>query len=256
MLIGSGSYGCVYRPAIKCIDGKTRPGVSKIQLYKDSISENKKNQSILGYSNHRCRPDLSDIVLDESCPKGDLGMIIYPDYGMSLSEFISSRDEIRLIVKGLSNIFLGIETMNSEGKYHRDIHINNILVDETDTFRIIDYGLAVNLRLDDNPYVDELPASWPPEALLLVEGDTDSHYSKAITDPILLDMADADIDELHRGIDVFGFGEVLEIIIKRIPALRTSKLKKLISDMTELHPHKRIDISKARARFNEIMILY
>jgi serine/threonine protein kinase len=263
--IGSGSYGCVYRPALRCIGEKERrEGISKLQLYKDSVAEYRKNQSILedDDKSYHCKPNLKGITLNQSCPKGDLGMIVYPDYGEPLSSFVnmivrtkgSDRNtHIKNLVTGLSEIFRGIDTMNDNNKYHRDIHSGNILIDKDGRFRIIDYGLAVNLDINDDPYVDEPPAVWPPEALLLVSGEYETHYSDKVVGPILREMADVDVTDLHRKIDVFGFGEVLENIVGQIGELKKPVLVQLIADMTELRPSMRVDITDARKRFNEFV---
>lgn len=265
-IIGSGAYGCVYKPALKCLnEDKVRQGISKLLSYQDSIDEYRRNQSILEQENesHHCRPDLTDFVPDKfSCPKGDLGMIVYPYYGDTLSAYVTKikkngfqKEDVDTLIAGISHVFLGVATLNGQGKYHRDLHTGNILVKDG-IFRIIDYGVAVNLSKGDDPYVHELHGAWPPEGILLIKEDDDWRkyydvYEAILVEEVLSNMKGASVAKIHKKMDVYGLGMVLDAI-NFVPVFKTKEFKSLISDMLELDPMKRIDIEAAQQKFEKL----
>ena len=166
-VIGSGGFGCVFRPALKCSKKKQRKTnmVSKLMTKKhakkefSTIKEIKKRvKTIPQYSDYflvynisKCEPskltksDLSNF--DEKCrvmKKYDeitseninenlskLEILNLPDGGISLSTYYNNMKNIsdfNFINEQLQNLLIkGITPMNEIGVYHGDIKEGNIL---------------------------------------------------------------------------------------------------------------------------------
>jgi serine/threonine protein kinase len=183
----SGAYGCVYKPPKKCNIPCEKPdcktGISKIMLKYEADKEELiySQDSIFNLVNidpynkyyiglgHVCTPekipDDCHIYLYEE----EVKMIIYKDGGMDLKSFLHLQDFpyslskdsninfveiLELTLIHLENIFEAVTIFNSNGVYHFDIKIDNIVTnvpiprpgqprDYTRTqFRLIDFGLA------------------------------------------------------------------------------------------------------------------
>ena len=166
-VIGSGGFGCVFRPALKCSKKKQRKTnmVSKLMTKKhakreySTIKEIKKRvRNIPQYSDYfllynvsNCKPsrltknDLSNF--DEKCKvmkKYDditsenvnenlskLMILNLPDGGISLNTYynnMKNASDFNYINEQLQNLFVkGILPMNELGVYHGDIKEGNIL---------------------------------------------------------------------------------------------------------------------------------
>lgn len=175
--IGVGSYGCVYRPPLKCEKDHPSSGysnkVSKLLLNRHSISElneynkivkiDKKQKFFLGKP-HRCKADESEIlttinpddcemVNDTDLPNYDL--LISQDGGMDLDDFLDNRMSQYLNKKSnaaerfllnLHNLLLGIKLFKENDIIHFDIKPSNIVFDEnTERLNFIDFGLMDNI---------------------------------------------------------------------------------------------------------------
>ena len=166
-VIGSGGFGCVFRPALKCSKKKQRKTnmVSKLMTRKHAKKEystikeiKKKLKTIPQYSDYflvynvsTCNPsqltksDLSNF--DEKCKvmkKYDditsenvnenlskLMLLNLPDGGISLTAYynnMKSKADFKFINEQLQNLLLkGVIPMNKMGVYHGDIKEGNIL---------------------------------------------------------------------------------------------------------------------------------
>ena len=177
--IDSGSYGCVFKPALKC-KGKTRKkGVSKLMIEKNAMSElqllepiyrlisiypNIQKYVLLPTIQDVCIPDTltsSDLSsFDSVCNKlytygyntsninsklSDLRLLFMQDGGITVEEYIHGlhKQHIIHVLKGLHDIYKKvIIPMNNNGFFHTDIKDNNILV-KHNSLKLIDFGLMI-----------------------------------------------------------------------------------------------------------------
>ena len=184
-VIGSGGFGCVFRPALKC-KGKKRTVkkmISKLMSDKHAKSEYKEIQTfkkllhtIPNYSRYFllnditiCKPDaLTDDDLrdfnakcgalnDEyssdtinSAIDNELQTLTIPDGGMDLQDYmkiIDYKDLPRVNNMLIDLLVHGIIKMNKKKVLHADLKDSNILMDG----RVIDWGLSTTYTLTEIP---------------------------------------------------------------------------------------------------------
>ena len=185
--IASGGFGCVFKPALKCLNKKKKfKGVSKLMLKKYSIDEYneinkfkkvinkiKDNEKYFLLNNISiCKPNKlsnDDLIEYNKCnnliKKGitykninlnlnKLGLLQLPDGGIDLRMFfeknITYKDIINinnLLIELLKN---GIIKMNKKKLYHFDIKNSNMLI-KNSKIRLIDWGLADIQEKDEIP---------------------------------------------------------------------------------------------------------
>ena len=173
-VIASGGFGCVFSPALKCQNTKTRGKnmISKLLTKKHALSEyneikefKKKLNKIPNYPNYFlidnfniCKPaklSASDLVsFTETCsalPKDKITKeninssldkvfaLNMPNGGLPVDDFFFKHNSYKNIVK-LNNILLkllnnGIIQMNKHNMYHCDIKDSNILIDSSSTLK-------------------------------------------------------------------------------------------------------------------------
>ena len=177
--IDSGSYGCVFKPALKC-KGKTRKkGVSKLMMEKYAMNEVKLLEPI--YTLFTIYPDMKKYVLiptiedicipdtftksdlnsfDTMCNRlysygyktsninnklSDLRLLFMKDGGITVEQYIQGlhKQQIVHVLKGLRDIYKKvILPMNDNGLFHSDIKHNNIVV-KNNSLKLIDFGLMI-----------------------------------------------------------------------------------------------------------------
>lgn len=164
-LLGAGVHGCTFEPAPRCaggnvfrtIDGK--PAVGKI-TDEDPAEELAVGRTIMALPLARqyfalpsrgCVPAeryadpearRCDVITDAGMTTR-LSMLIMPEAGTSLSKW--SNDVPRLAANYMRmfiHLLEGMLIYQSVGYVHGDIHMANILVDDEDVARYIDFGLA------------------------------------------------------------------------------------------------------------------
>lgn len=171
-VIDVGSYGCVFYPALKCKNRKTRTnGISKLSLKRHGMNEwniykkivrllrvipNYKKYFLLDNFS-ACVPDkltTQDKINFEKCDALDeynseninnnlneLMLINMPHGGKNLDEMISnnliSYNDLTLLITNL--IMNAILPMNKLNIYHFDLKANNILY-KNNNLKIIDFG--------------------------------------------------------------------------------------------------------------------
>jgi len=181
-VIASGGYGCIFRPALKCL-GKTRPKneVSKLMTikhiqeeYNDIVQFKPFLEKIPNYNNYffiggvyTCKPDtlteddLKDYEKKCKALKKDgfttknindsldkIGLLNMPDGGLDVGDYIETitkGSQFATLNDSLIELLLkGIIPMNKFNIYHCDIKESNILVNEKDGFhtKLIDWGLS------------------------------------------------------------------------------------------------------------------
>ena len=187
--IGVGTYGCVYRPPIRCKDPKKCEGdercvkgVSKLMKEPYATEEDEEMKKLGLSSPHvlrppiNCEPDPIGLAQADKCnantylyQKGDKKLLIYDDAGVSLYDIVANKDLLGKVdpesfFRGLQGIFDLLVEMEKVGLVHSDIKITNITMDENYTFRLIDFGFA--WRTFPPRFYDDIYKVWPPEMFL------------------------------------------------------------------------------------------
>lgn len=172
-LIGKGSYGCVYRPPIRCNGNTTRrqTGVSKYLGRQNAINEFRKrnflaplnaDQTFIVYPDRICRPPLpiyrsaeekahlDACSLQDSVPTH---LIQMNDAGTSLLEFKCPPEDRLPFMKSLLGLCEGLQILHDANIVHLDIKLANIVTKKLSNgsylTRFIDIGLLT--RISDIP---------------------------------------------------------------------------------------------------------
>lgn len=180
--IASGSYGCVFRPALECKgQDKLHDGVSKLMYNEDANEEMDEMEPIFkvvknlpnshkyfAVSNtHMCQPKPLDegdkYEFDKKCGNfvndgisasnvnnklNDLSIINMPDLGRDLHEYIGEQspfneESFKKFNKMMINLLVnGVAPMNKANVLHHDLKDTNIMVDKDDNTIIIDWGFS------------------------------------------------------------------------------------------------------------------
>lgn len=171
--VAEGTFGCVYRPPIKCQNGVkyTNGKVSKLMTRRAAIKEeneykiikraDKKSEFYPGPPT-RCEPDVADAIkemtpgeckLFEQDPNiKNYQLLIYNDGGYDLDKFVKTQLDNYLVpgqqeqtdkfFLNIHNLFKGIELFLKNDILHHDLKPQNIVFDpQTYRFNFIDFGL-------------------------------------------------------------------------------------------------------------------
>jgi len=177
-IIGSGGYGCVFRPALKCKDESSREPNKISKLMKNDYAENEYKEiiqflpilkKIPNYASYflveditLCKPDkLSEDDLENfknKCkPSKKLNMtseninehldelqsLNMPDGGINVGDYVDDEKPIDELNQMLIDLLVnGIIPMNQLDVYHADVKESNILVGKDQHARLIDWGLS------------------------------------------------------------------------------------------------------------------
>jgi serine/threonine protein kinase len=188
--IGVGSFGCVYRPPLKCEKNKPSDGyankISKLLQHHHSIIElneynkivkiDKKKKYFLGKP-YLCKADKQDVlnsvntddcdIFDES-EIDNYDLLISKDGGMDLDDFLekemksyiesdSSKTAVERFLLNIHNLLLGIKLFNDNDITHFDIKPSNIVFDKkTEKLMFIDFGLMDNISNVKSGIIDGL----------------------------------------------------------------------------------------------------
>jgi serine/threonine protein kinase len=186
--VAEGTYGCVYRPPLKCKSGKkyTTGKVSKLMTrraakkemeeYKFIKTVDKKNQFYPGPP-IGCEVDKIDAALEmtpgecklfEENPNiSDYKLLIYNDGGYDLDKFVktqldsylapNSRQQTDLFFLNAYNLFEGLRLFIKNDLLHHDIKPQNIVFDPTTyRFNYIDFGLAEKKSVLSSEIISEI----------------------------------------------------------------------------------------------------
>jgi len=225
-VIASGGYGCVFNPALKCEEASKRESnkISKlmtdrhaIQEYEQINSLKQKLHSVPNYEDYFllydatiCRPSkltTSDLVsFNYKCtalPKDnitkeninekldDVMSLNLPNGGLPIDDFVykdGSFEKMYIVhtnlVKLLKN---GIIPMNDKNIYHSDIKDSNVLIDESNKTRLIDWGLTVEYIPDKTT---QFPRNWRnrplqfnvPFSVIIFTDDFYAKYTKYLNE--------------------------------------------------------------------------
>ena len=198
-VIGSGGFGCVFDPALKCEGSSKREAkkISKLMTQKHAIKEYEKINSIKeklkDIHNHRkyyllydavlCKPgsltstDLTNYVgkcktlEKKGITKGNVNtnldklMILnMPNGGIPVDDYIYSQDSIGNL-KNFNNrmielLLYGVIPMNEKFVFHSDIKDSNVLVKEEEG-KLLTRLIDWGLSTEYEPFKDnEFPMSW------------------------------------------------------------------------------------------------
>lgn len=184
-----GTYGCTYRPSIKCKEDKERipDTVSKLMKeeyatieykFKAKLEKIDPTQKYLLYPSKMCEPDITVNPENEydKCPRvnikdGRSKLIIYKDGGNDLQHIIVQKEDYVEFFKGLLNLFEGLETMHANNFVHMDIKPPNLVAikkdDGTFHIRFIDFSLSDSVyKASLSDYSANYPY-WPYDLRLL-----------------------------------------------------------------------------------------
>ena len=198
--IASGTYGCVFKPSLKCANGdKNVDGVSKIMTdeeakkefdeiikYKNILKKIPNYNDYFLFASTLCKPDelsnddIKDIdskctkftyldKLKKELPKPTSFSIVNTSYGgMDMfhhySNIMLDYKSVYIYDNLLKNITLNaIIPMNKLKLIHGDIKSDNLLIDKGGNIRIIDWGMSIDFNKGLNSCHDDL--EWRPIAI-------------------------------------------------------------------------------------------
>jgi len=160
-LMGQGSYGCVFRPALACSKNtRNRPGqISKLMDGEDAIQELKQrdlfrtidpSQKYFLYPFEICDPKLpfrtSNNVGKCKVPMKIRKILQSLDGGKSIQDIHIEPREYPAFFKSITNLFEGLEKAHAKDVIHNDIKPDNIVVAKPDNghfnTRFIDFGIS------------------------------------------------------------------------------------------------------------------
>ena len=174
-----GSYGCVSYPRIRCNNGRkdkrNKTKISKISL-NNFYTENeyrignllknikkrttsKEEKEILNHFNYvdsRCDVQKSKLRIDESkheCKVLEKGshkssiVLMQSKYieSKEISEVLNDHFNIKTIIRFYYFMLNSMKVLHSHNIIHHDMHLGNVLVDTSDDFHLIDFGIAIHV---------------------------------------------------------------------------------------------------------------
>ena len=191
-IVFSGTYGCAFRPAIKCKDESTRrPGmISKLIKSSDAYGEMKlkrvfepidPDQDFFYYPEHECDPDLTpneednfadcDVANVSNMSNENAVLLLSQDGGDDLAHIRLDPADYAAFFESLLTVFEGLILIHKKGHVHLDIKPSNIvskkMPDGSFKTRIIDLGLSEEIAIISKyPHVVNY-TYWPYDFRLL-----------------------------------------------------------------------------------------
>lgn len=182
MLIGEGTYGCVYRPSYKCKSQQNHTNVvGKIFKDKTEFLNEKRIMKIINnnidskqiFTLKMVDDCTIDVKLDKSRKEckhikrnGKYHQLVYKDGGVSLSKQLHSDYDFFDYFNGILSLSKGLVLLEKHGLCHRDIKESNITVYDKRMY-LIDFGLAIPYEklydLDEDIILNFDYPYYPPE---------------------------------------------------------------------------------------------
>lgn len=259
-VIGHGTYGCIYKPPIKCQNGNDinyKNKVSKLLTEKSAIKEYNEYRRVgnidktVRYHLGKpllCDPDKADLrkkTRKHTCKKYNANkdtepfMLLLTDYGgITLKVFCETQLSTK-IVSGFftqaRNLFRGVELFLSHNMIHRDIKPANILINSKGGLVYIDFGLSEDVyeyrekMLSDTGKHRKFHWSYPMEYgfyknakhYVNLSGDEVATLSKTLINDILYD----DTTEAYG-----HFESMFDMLDNRLSPLTNSAKEVMITD--------------------------
>jgi hypothetical protein len=163
--VGHGTYGCGFRPALRCNgEDARRPGKFSKLVSKDTARDEIQFRNLLIrydpdqqyflYPETICRPapyEPEDLI--DSCPhdfsdRRQARVIVLSKGGRALSKFQPLAGDYPAFFNSFLNLFEGLQRIHNDGIAHNDIKPDNVVTRRKATgeyvTRFIDFGLMVN----------------------------------------------------------------------------------------------------------------
>lgn len=208
--LGSGSYGSVYQ--YRCI--ATNRLVAIKTLFFDQNEEGLSKHtlrelSILKQVKHPALIEAKDIII-----RGKKIYFVYDYYRYNLGVLFARKSLDPRLVKTYSfQILSGLNYLHANSIMHRDLKLDNILIDRDGHLKIIDFGLSRYFTLPLKRYTGELCTfCFQPPEIAVGSGFYDPGIDiwaagciiTALVNRRYLFSADSQIELIHKMLDVFG----------------------------------------------------
>ena len=205
--LGSGTYGCAYKPPIQCNDGDQHPNAITKLMTSDNANDEIKEYDVIKKVDPEglftvsalrvCKPNLSSPDLrsyvDKTCTPTKnkelekLALIVLEDGGIDLDKMVKNinrisdkdvrRYEIKKMLVRMMDIITGVDKFTAAGIAHRDIKLQNTVFNEdTGATKFIDFGMTlpfdeIEKEASKNKYWlgDRIFWSVPPYCLLFAK---------------------------------------------------------------------------------------
>lgn len=271
--LGSGAFGCVFSPAIKCNDQSNKPDGKVGKLFRDNrmfseeLATAKKVQEFDKDGRHinklvqSCSVNSADIKDADRCfflkepdyryPK--YNQLIYKHKGLSLDKFAQTKKfKLQDIMRFVLQILKGVKALQANKHAHMDLKLDNILIAKEKSQHkalIIDLGLV-------RPYSQVY--DWEYSDFLM---DIKRWYYPPEVQLDFTDYEDWDIEDLQQNLDetyqIVDDDDLKKMRIKQLPTL-LKDFKQKIQGKSELQINKIIEnhIAKKLDIFSLGMIMY
>ena len=187
-LIGSGTYGCVYKPPLKCIGpGERQPCancITKIMEDHAMIEEYSVYETLnlneIDPEGKYYIPKPSKCTIDPNFNISECDILetnpgtalTYENGGVNMVSVIQnmSKDNINGILRNFANIIEGVVALNSNNIFHIDIKPENIVCGENGTgpYKLIDFGLTIKGKVTADAMYESAYIVWPIEVPILI----------------------------------------------------------------------------------------
>jgi serine/threonine protein kinase len=272
--VGRGSYGCVYKPPVRCqenvaisktknkSDKSLKKAVSKVFLSEDVFNEESKLNDLINELDPKnlftipimkaCTAHLMDTPQDADVKCQGIfdsrkkKQLIMPDGGKNFTQIASdpkNYGKASLFVKifySMGPIFDGLATIASKGYVHTDVKPDNLLFDGTKS-RLIDFGLLTKgneLYRDHNASILNWDYVWYPAEFKQWENVSqieDPQEHSAVMNYYLGDIQSAVRDNMEKGSMQKGFNYDTYIAVhKHMGVNAQDSMKIFASELTIL----------------------
>jgi serine/threonine protein kinase len=258
--IGGGSYGSVYQGLIK-----NRPDTVALKfLEQNDHNASAREISILSFLSEQKAPHVVTFYGYDYDPADGYYMAMQYLKNGNLEALVSKANQpfsLGQIVHYLKGVAQALQCMHGYKIVHRDLKLNNILVDDNNEAVLCDFGLSV--RLDVDELEDDRRATFwrSPEAIqkgeIKMKGDI---YSLAFAAWSLVTLRTVPFLALNEVCDAKRMEvRVRERVVQcnhrpLLPKTSHPSLHPLISSMWKRQPKKRPSATKVLTKLNEFKI--